>query len=76
MKRSISFYEDIYFYDFYPGLVFEREMVERLAKYGLIVDFDFYGRERGDAKPDSGQTAPRIPVNTSSQQLGKALTIS
>jgi uncharacterized protein DUF4279 len=46
-----------YFYDYYPGLVFEREIVERLAKYGLTVDFDFYGWEREDAKPDSGQTA-------------------
>jgi hypothetical protein len=38
-----------YFYDFYPGLIFEREIVERLAKYGLTVDFDFYGWEREDA---------------------------
>jgi len=45
-----------YFYDFYPGLVFGREIVERLAKYGLIVDFDFYGWERRDANPDTGQT--------------------
>jgi len=29
-----------HYYDFYPGLVCECGMVERLAKYGLIVDFD------------------------------------
>jgi hypothetical protein len=45
-----------YFYDYYPGLSFEREIVERLAKYGLTVDFDFYGWEGGDAKPATGQT--------------------
>lgn len=44
-----------YFHDFYPGLVFEREVVERLAKYSLMVDFDFYGCDGGNAKP--GQTA-------------------
>lgn len=46
-----------YFYEFYPGLVFEKEIVERLAKYGLAVDFDFYGWEREDAKPTNGQAA-------------------
>ena len=46
-----------FFYNFYPGLVFEREIVERLAKYGLIVDFDFYGWESEDSKPTTGQTA-------------------
>jgi hypothetical protein len=34
----------------------ERTIVERLAKYGLGVDFDFYGRERENAKPATGQT--------------------
>jgi hypothetical protein len=31
-----------YFYAYYPGLVFERELVQRLARYSLAVDFDFY----------------------------------
>ena len=31
------------FYDSYPGLLFDRNTVERLAKYALTVDFDFYG---------------------------------
>ena len=44
-----------YFYDFYPGLVLEPEIVEPLAKYGLIVDFDFYGWGGGDAKLAIGQ---------------------
>jgi hypothetical protein len=44
------------FYDFYPGLVFERAIVERLAKYGLSVDFDFYGWESENARPATGQT--------------------
>ncbi len=29
----------------YPGLHFERAMVERLALYALSIDFDFYGCE-------------------------------
>ena len=45
-----------YFYDSYPGLVFEREIVERLARYGLSVDFDFYGWERDETNRDTGQT--------------------
>ena len=45
-----------YFHDFYPGLVFERAIVERLAKYGLSVDFDFYGWESENARPATGQT--------------------
>ena len=32
-----------YFNAYYPGLVFERELVQRLARYSLSVDFDFYG---------------------------------
>jgi hypothetical protein len=44
-----------YFYDFYPGMMFERAIVERLAKYGLSVDFDFYGWERENPKPATGQ---------------------
>jgi hypothetical protein len=31
-----------YFYDCYPGLTFERDVVERLAHYSLSVDCDFY----------------------------------
>ena len=45
-----------YFYDSYPGLVFGREIVEQLAKYGLIVDFDFYGCGPRDAEPASRET--------------------
>jgi hypothetical protein len=32
-----------YFYSDYPGLYFDRVMTEGLARYGLAVDFDFYG---------------------------------
>ena len=32
-----------YFYRHYPGLYFERSLTEGLARYGLAVDFDFYG---------------------------------
>jgi len=31
-----------YFHVEYPGLRFEKEIVEYLAKFGLSVDFDFY----------------------------------
>ena|ERR1017187_8000771 len=31
-----------YFYDDYPGLTFERDVVQRLARYFLSVDCDFY----------------------------------
>lgn len=31
-----------YFYDCYPALTFERDVVERLAQYSLSVDCDFY----------------------------------
>jgi hypothetical protein len=31
-----------YFHSSYPGLVFDRDMVQRLAHYSLSVDFDFY----------------------------------
>jgi Domain of unknown function (DUF4279) len=31
-----------YFYERYPGLHFERELVERIAQFGLSIDFDFY----------------------------------
>ncbi|HET9792635.1 MAG TPA: DUF4279 domain-containing protein [Candidatus Angelobacter sp.] len=31
-----------FFPEFYPGIFFERELVERLAYYALSVDFDFY----------------------------------
>jgi uncharacterized protein DUF4279 len=33
-----------YFYDGYPGLHFERDVVMRLAQYSLSVDCDFYLR--------------------------------
>jgi hypothetical protein len=33
-----------YFYDDYPGLHFEREVVMKLAQYSLSVDCDFYLR--------------------------------
>ena len=33
-----------YFYDYYPGLHFEREIVAQLAQYSLSVDCDFYFR--------------------------------
>jgi hypothetical protein len=32
-----------YFYREYPGLHFDRDITEGLARYGLAVDFDFYG---------------------------------
>ena len=32
-----------YFYQDYPGLHFDREITEGLARYSLEVDFDFYG---------------------------------
>jgi uncharacterized protein DUF4279 len=31
-----------YFHDYYPGLTFERGIIERLAGYSLSVDCDFY----------------------------------
>jgi hypothetical protein len=31
-----------YFHAYYPGLVFDRELVQRIARYSLSVDFDFY----------------------------------
>ena len=31
-----------YFHESYPGLYFEASLVSGLARYGLIVDFDFY----------------------------------
>jgi hypothetical protein len=31
-----------YFNSHYPGLVFDRDMVRRFARYSLSVDFDFY----------------------------------
>ncbi len=31
-----------YFRVYYPGIVFEREIVERLAEYSLSIDCDFY----------------------------------
>jgi hypothetical protein len=31
-----------YFHEGYPGLHFEADLIEGLAKYGLSVDFDFY----------------------------------
>jgi hypothetical protein len=33
-----------YFYDGYPGLHFERDIVTRLAQHSLSVDCDFYFR--------------------------------
>jgi hypothetical protein len=32
-----------YYYREYPGLHFERSIIEGLARYSLEVDFDFYG---------------------------------
>lgn len=32
-----------YFYRDYPGLHFDREISEGLGRFGLAVDFDFYG---------------------------------
>jgi len=31
-----------HFYAYYPGLIFESGLVQRLARYSLSVDFDFY----------------------------------
>jgi hypothetical protein len=31
-----------YFHSYYPGLSFDRRVVESLAEYGLSVDLDFY----------------------------------
>jgi Domain of unknown function (DUF4279) len=31
-----------YFHEIYPGLQFDADLVARLGKYGLSVDFDFY----------------------------------
>ena len=31
-----------YFHDCYPGLHFEQELIEGLARFGLSMDFDFY----------------------------------
>ncbi len=45
-----------YFYDFYPGLVLEQRTVERLAKYGITVDFDFYGWGQQEDMPAHEQT--------------------
>ena len=42
-----------YFWAEYPGLSFERDIVSGLARYGLSVDFDFYGlysHRRGDTE--------------------------
>jgi hypothetical protein len=39
-----------YFNAYYPGLVFERGLVQRLARYSLSVDFDFYGFADGGEK--------------------------
>jgi hypothetical protein len=39
-----------YFYDYYPGLHFEREIVTRLAQYSLCVDCDFYFRSDAEDK--------------------------
>ena len=48
-----------YFYDSYPGLVFGRQIVERLAKYGLVVDFDFYGWA-AEMPPATGENTHRV----------------
>lgn len=32
-----------YFWQEYPGLHFEPELVSKIAGYGLAIDFDFYG---------------------------------
>ena len=44
-----------YFHAFYPGIVLERAIVERLAQYALCVDCDFYlpSDLRGDGEPGS-----------------------
>jgi hypothetical protein len=37
-----------YFHAYYPGLVFERDVVARLSEYALSVDCDFYYLASGD----------------------------
>ena len=39
-----------YFHSYYPGLVFDREIVQRLARYSLSVDFDFYEFTDGETR--------------------------
>jgi hypothetical protein len=40
-----------YFHAYYPGLTFERDVIERLAEYSLSMDCDFYflSGEGGDS---------------------------
>lgn len=41
-----------YFHEGYPGLDFDAQLVARLARYGLSVDFDFY-QLWSDAREDT-----------------------
>ena len=41
-----------YFHAYYPGLTFERDVIERLAGYSLSMDCDFYYLS------DGGQDSP------------------
>jgi Domain of unknown function (DUF4279) len=41
-----------YFHADYPGLTFDREVVERLAEYSLSVDCDFYFLAEEDQNPE------------------------
>ena len=45
-----------YFYAYYPGLTFERDVIERLAEYSLSMDCDFYYlfSEEQDSSVDAG----------------------
>ncbi|HEX2329250.1 MAG TPA: DUF4279 domain-containing protein [Candidatus Angelobacter sp.] len=38
-----------YFYDYYPGLFFNRRTVEHLAEYALSMDYDFYFWDKPEA---------------------------
>jgi Domain of unknown function (DUF4279) len=42
-----------YFRAYYPGLFFEREIVERLAQYALSLDCDFYMQSDAEEVPTS-----------------------
>jgi hypothetical protein len=46
-----------YFHAYYPGLTFERDVIERLAAYSLSMDCDFYYLS------DDGQDSPAPGVD-------------
>jgi len=46
-----------YFHAYYPGLTFERDVIERLAEYSLSVDCDFY------YPSDEGKDSPPPEAN-------------